>query len=238
MWTMKLEGEEIEIFLSREQRKNLTVRVTGNKKVSALAPLFMEQKEIESFILQKKRWLFQRFFRYQNWNHWPLEREYKRNEPVIFQGKTYLLDIKVQTTWNRYQAFLEGDKIIVWGPDENPLEIKNALIKWYSHQAEEKIGKRLKELSQYTQIGYSCFVLGNGKTLWGTCRQDHLIRINWRSIFLPHPLLDYILIHELCHCHELNHSDRFWKEVAKYLPEWKESRKNLKEYGILLGDIR
>lgn len=238
MWIMKLDGEEVEVILSRERRKNLTIRVVGNKKISASAPFSMAEKEIESFILQKKRWILQRFSRYQNWSHWPLERKYKRDEPLLFQGGIYLLDIKVQATWNHYQAFLEGEKIIVWGPDENPIEIKNALLKWFTFQAEEKIGKRLKELSQQIRIDYSHFALGNGKTLWGTCRQDYVIRINWRSIFLPPQLLDYILIHELCHCRELNHSDKFWKEVGKHLPEWKEERKNLKEYGILLGDIR
>lgn len=238
MWIMKLDGEEIEITLSRERRKNLTIRVVGNKRISASAPFFMEQKEIESFILLKKRWLFRRFSRYQSWNHWPVKREYKRNEPLMFQGEKYLLDIKVQVAWKHYQAFLEENKIVVWGPDENPLEIKNALIRWFTQQAEEKIGKRLSKLSQQTEIKYSHFALGNGKTLWGTCRQDYLIRINWRGIFLPPLLLDYILIHELCHCIELNHSEKFWKEVEKQLPDWKEARRNLKEYGILLGDLR
>lgn len=238
MWIMKLDGEEVEIILSRERRKNLSIRVTGNRKISASAPFSIAEKEIESFILQKKRWILQRFSRYENWSHWPLERKYKRNEPLLFRGKTYLLDIKVQETWNHYQAFLEGDKIIIWGPDENSVGIKNALLKWFTYQADETISKRLRELSGLTKIEYSHFTLGNGKTLWGTCRQDYSIRINWRSIFLPPQLLDYILIHELCHCRELNHSAKFWQEVEKYLPEWKEARKNLKEYGILLGDIR
>lgn len=70
------------------------------------------------------------------------------------------------------------------------------------------------------------------KSVWGTCNRKGTISINTFCSILPKPLFEYIMIHELCHLVELNHSLRFWTLVASYLPDWKEKRAKLKKFRI------
>ena len=235
---MQLAGSPLRVLVRREKRKSLSIRVNGIGEVHAAAPNQMPLHFIEEFIIQKRRWIEKRLLRFELWRDWPISRRYEEGEPILFEGKSYPLVIKIQEGWSRCQVFLEAEQIVVWGPDANPEEIRKALVKWLVGESKKKIEERICKLARLEGFSFSAVTLGNGKTLWGTCRQDGLIRINWRAIFLPPQILDYILIHELCHCKELNHSSRFWAEVERCLPDWRDRRRKLKEYGVLLGEMR
>jgi predicted metal-dependent hydrolase len=70
------------------------------------------------------------------------------------------------------------------------------------------------------------------KSVWGTCNRKGVISINLFCCLLPESLFEYIMIHELCHLVELNHSDRFWRLVEIHVPDWKERRKQLRQFRI------
>ena len=73
--------------------------------------------------------------------------------------------------------------------------------------------------------------LSGARTRWGSCSRQTGIRLNWRLIHLPLALIDYVVIHELCHLKEMNHSPRFWAEVARLCPDWQARRNALKHQG-------
>jgi hypothetical protein len=73
--------------------------------------------------------------------------------------------------------------------------------------------------------------LSTARTRWGSCSRQTGIRLNWRLIHLPLELVDYVVVHELCHLKEMNHSSRFWAEVAKLCPDWQTCRTALKHQG-------
>ena len=75
-------------------------------------------------------------------------------------------------------------------------------------------------------------MLSNAKTLWGTCRRDGLIRMNWRLVFLDEALVDYVLAHELAHTVQMNHSTAFWAQVARMCPDYKNLRRQLKQFDL------
>lgn len=233
-----LGGREIQVELIRERRRSLQLKVVGVTEIMIKAPLGLPEEEIYRFLRQKEKWLHQRIQLQEKWSHWPKLRTYQSGEVLFFQGEEKVLVFCEQPGWNRYQTFVNEEKIEVWGPSKISSEIQKALIRWLQNQAKEKIGKRMKEIAQLYGFSPGGFSLGNGQTLWGTCRSDGSIRINWRGIFLRLEVLDYLLIHELCHLREMNHSPRFWKEVEKLLPNWKALRKELKEQGFLLKEMR
>ena len=234
----ELDGRSIRVVISREARRSLQLKVVAPDELAIKAPLRLAEEEIYRFLHQKERWLRQRLDLHDKWSEWPKVRTYQTGEPFLFRGDQVELEFRQQPGWARYQAFLTDAKVEVWGPKEEGREIQKALLRWFQVQAKEKIEKRLIELAKAYGFTPQSFTLGNGQTLWGTCRSDGSIRINWRGIFLRPEVLDYLLIHELCHLREMNHSPRFWQEVAKYIPTWKELRKELKEQGILLKEMR
>ncbi len=108
-----------------------------------------------------------------------------------------------------------------------PSNIQVMVEAWCQARAREHLGERLKfygdRLGQHPRRWH----LSSAKTQWGSCNADGVIRLNWRLIHLPEPLLDYVVAHEVAHLHELNHSHRFWALVEKLMPGHDQARKAL-----------
>lgn len=95
------------------------------------------------------------------------------------------------------------------------------------------ISNRVSEIAKKYNFRYSKFRLSSAKSRWGSCSSSGTISINWNLIFLSQDLLDYVIIHELCHTIHHNHSDKFWLEVSKILPNYKEKRSELKKFDLV-----
>lgn len=100
----------------------------------------------------------------------------------------------------------------------------------------EKLGPVLKHRVDYYAallgVDYHRITIRDQKTRWGSCSSLGNLNFNWRLSLLPAELLDYVVVHELAHRLEMNHSRRFWAHVARILPDYQERRKRLKEYHI------
>lgn len=97
------------------------------------------------------------------------------------------------------------------------------------------ITERIKKLNLKYNFQYNKISIKNQKTLWGSCSKNGNLNFNYKIIFLPSEIQDYIIIHELCHLKELNHSPNFWNLVTQELPEYKSIKIKLKKSGIILG---
>ncbi|MFC1755907.1 M48 family metallopeptidase [Patescibacteria group bacterium] len=107
-------------------------------------------------------------------------------------------------------------------------------INSFKKRAKVTIKDRLDELSIEVGIKYNTFRLSGAKKRWGSCSNKRTVSINWRLILAPPEIIDYVIIHELIHLKHMNHSKRFWKEVQKHIPDYKEKRKWLNENDFIL----
>jgi predicted metal-dependent hydrolase len=100
----------------------------------------------------------------------------------------------------------------------------------HKKMAHALVKKKLEEFSQ--KYGLSChkFFIRNQKTRWGSCSSRGILNFNYKLVFLPPHLLDYLLVHELCHLKELNHSNNFWAEVSRVIPDYLSCRRELKKF--------
>ena len=95
------------------------------------------------------------------------------------------------------------------------------------HVLTEKTDKYKKELN----VEYKKIRIGDQKTRWGSCSSKGIISYNWRLILMPEDIQDYVVVHELCHLHEMNHSMKFWEWVSKIIPDYKEKDSWLDKHG-------
>jgi len=95
--------------------------------------------------------------------------------------------------------------------------------------ARKIILERLEFFNRHYNFRYKRVAIKNQKTCWGSCSQKGNLNFNYKIINLPERERDYVIVHELCHLEELNHSSRFWKLVAKFFPDYKQIRKNIKK---------
>jgi len=99
-------------------------------------------------------------------------------------------------------------------------------------RARQFIEQRLDLVNQKYGFQYNRISVRNQKTRWGSCSKDGNLNFNYKIIFLPQRVADYIIVHELCHLKEMNHSKRFWGLVAESFPDYKKLKKELTRSGL------
>ena len=112
---------------------------------------------------------------------------------------------------------------------------KEVFIKWYKDRAKEIIKERVDLYSEGIDSAYSKIRITNANSRWGSCSVKGNLNFSWRIIMAPLEILDYVVVHEMVHLLEKNHSKRFWDKVGTYFPDYKKCRKWLKEEGFSLA---
>lgn len=102
----------------------------------------------------------------------------------------------------------------------------------YKQQALALAQNKVKQWAEFYQVNYHRVSIKNQKTRWGSCSRKGNLNFNYRIVHLRPELLDYLIVHEVCHLLELNHSHKFWTEVGKAMPNYKSLRAELRSYGL------
>ncbi|MEG1848295.1 MAG: SprT family zinc-dependent metalloprotease [Lachnospiraceae bacterium] len=113
----------------------------------------------------------------------------------------------------------------------NPSKQEAALEKRYREAAKEYFPKRVEYYIAKTGGHYERIVIRGQKTRWGSCSSRGTLSFNWKLMLAPPRVLDYVVVHELCHLTHMNHAPAFWMAVELILPDYKELRKWLKDHG-------
>jgi hypothetical protein len=129
-------------------------------------------------------------------------------------GRTWQVIARASSAGVRLRA--RGDTLEVRGRVNDECACRAALARWLLRQAREHLLPRLRELSARTGLRYRRAGIRRQRTRWGSCSRHGTISLNARLLFLDPALVDYVLLHELCHLRELNHSRRFWALVAAH----------------------
>lgn len=111
---------------------------------------------------------------------------------------------------------------------------KKELEKYRSHResARKRIAELLGKVNRHYGLEYGRVAIRNQRRSWGSCSQARNLNFNYRILFLPEALQEYIIAHELCHLKEFNHGMNFWQLVAEYVPDYRKQRKELKSIPI------
>jgi len=124
---------------------------------------------------------------------------------------------------------LDGNRLTVQlGKSDG--SVAAVLEKWFREEAARVLNRRADELSDRMGMKYRRIVIRGQKTRWASCSTSGTLSLNWRLMMMPSSVVDYVLIHELAHLKEMNHSKRFWRLVAEHCPEWVGRKKWLRKH--------
>ncbi len=226
----------ISYSLSRSpRRKNLTIYVKEDRHVRVLAPLLLGNKHIERFIQKKAHWIVRSLERLAARFPKTYQHSFRDGEEFLFLGQSYRLcyvpsdakRIKMSFNGSRFEALVPIS--MSWEKIEE--SIKKALVVWYKVEAKRTVEERLPVWTKKLDLKIERVVVRTQKRIWGSCYYRlKRININWKIVMMPLKVVDYILIHELCHFYVANHSKRFWDKVRSIDPHYKVSEQWLKEY--------
>lgn len=203
------------IILSK--RKSISLCIKNNGDFIVKAPAKCSQNKIYDFIKQKADWIIKKRTEQFNSPFKPLT--FDRDESINILGKPYNL---VMADTSRVK--LTENQIIL--PKVNT---KSKLIAYLKKIAKNHINERLKLIAELFNFKYSSFSITSAKTCWGSCNSKNELHFTFKLIMCPEDVVDYIVLHELCHTKVKNHSKEFWKLVETCNPYYKINEQYLKK---------
>ena len=215
-------------MIERSNRKTLSLLVLKNGSVIVKAPISMRDSTINKFVEEKQNWIKEKLLFVNKTND--KFKDIISYKQFLLYGNKYnlvLSDVKKIETSDNFEILMpqkyEKDKIL------KQLKI------WYKKAAKQILQDRLSFIESRVKLKSSAMKIGDSKGRWGSCNNKGTICFNFRVIMLPPRIIDYVIVHELCHLVEMNHSKKFWDLVQKFLPNYAVARKEIKEYGFLLN---
>ena len=219
----------MDYFLIRTKRKTLAIHVTRSATVEIRAPLRMPRLEIEIFIEEKKEWIEQQVAARQEILKYRQEFSLHYGSSISLRGKLYPIVAE-----NNNTAKFDGTRFCL--PSElSAEEIKLVVIQLYKDLARQVLIEKVRFYSERLQLYPQQIKVNSARTHWGSCSGKNCLNFTWRLIMAEESLIDYVVVHELAHIKEHNHSPRFWAVVGSVLPNYQELRKQLKVFSIQLG---
>ncbi len=211
----------------RQNRKSIKILITENGEINIYAPKHISNSDIEKLVGNKESWAIKKSQK-QKENQSRFENLIKY-ESVLICGKEYIIKFEKTKSIGIFAPY-----IIVPAKYQEISKLKTALKKWFKSLAEELLTKRAMQLSYECNYAISGIKIGDFRAKWGSCDTNKLIKLNYKLTMIPHKLIDAVILHELVHTKEMNHSDKFYKLLIKLMPDYKKVRAELKNYGYLL----
>ncbi len=225
---------------SRKKSVGFSVQWPDTLVVSA--PHKLSTKSVEAMARERIPWAERRLTKLSaDYQRLRLPKAFIGGESFPYLGKDYLLTVLVSDNGVRPKCGFIDNRFVLevrCGDDDEQRElIKKALVKWYREQAEREINGSVARWAPVVGAAPVSISIRNQRTRWGSCSRSGRINLNWRLVLTPAPILDYVVVHELCHLIEPNHSPRFWTLVAATLPDYKNQRTWLAKNSLFLDSV-
>ncbi len=209
------------------RRKNVTITVERDRAVVVHAPIGMPEDKLRQLVDSKRQWLFEKLGdaqKYQPLPHAP-GKELVNGESTLYLGRAY----RIELVDSADDAVRFSGKFLI--PRSRASERKRVLRQWYMQRAQEKILPRVAWHAKNLGVAYAQAKIGDSRFRWGSCTPGNNLNFNWRLIKAPMFAIDYVIVHELAHIIEANHTSRFWNIVSAQLPTMERARGWLREHG-------
>lgn len=218
----RLAGHSIEYTLNRSaRRRNITLTI-DEQGLRVGAPWRATQRRVESVLSEHARWIVRKLAEWQARRPQPFA--WAAGSRVMVLGEAFALaPDRAHTSISR-----SGDTLRVPAAGDDAAALASAVLGWLRATAQEWFELRAGHFAPILKVDLPAIRLSNARTRWGTCHPQGRVHLNWRLIQMPPALVDYVVVHELAHLHEPNHSPRFWRRVEAVLPDHVQRRRTLR----------
>jgi predicted metal-dependent hydrolase len=229
-----INGQTITYTVKRSLRaRRIRLEVRPQTGLTVIVPYSYKIKQLPGLLKSKERWISNNLAKYRHLPTPSVKKEFKSGDTVPYLGRDLEL-VKRENHSGAGGVTLEGDTLAVSSELFKNGILELALEQWYRTEAAKVISQRTDILSSMIGISYKRISIRGQKTRWGSCSRKRNLNFNWKLVMAPEPVIDYVIIHELTHLKEMNHSKRFWELVAQYCLEWREHKKWLKQHEAAL----
>ncbi|MDH5299815.1 MAG: M48 family metallopeptidase [Gammaproteobacteria bacterium] len=217
-------SEQYQVRISARARR-LRMQVDSHGQLLVVVPANFDQRHIPRFIHQHKDWIAHARQKAAQAHAKHPELFETRPEQIYLPALSATWQVEYVTTGQR-ALWRDVDGALLVRADQEAM-IKHALGDWLTVMAKQFLPQRLRLMANDTGLNYSGVTIRAQKTRWGSCSSKQNINLNRNLLFLPLPLVDYLCLHELCHTRVMNHSEKFWRQVASFEPDYARLERSL-----------
>jgi predicted metal-dependent hydrolase len=212
----------------RSHRRSIALEITREGQLVVRAPIRAPIELIQKLVHQKRNWIRAKQDLVKSKQNQASIKEFVDGELFLYLGQNYPLKIVDQAD----QSLTFQNQFLL---SRNHLhQAKDIFIAWYRTSAMQLFTERAAWYASLFGLSYTSIKINNAKTRWGSCSAKGTLNFNYRLILAPLPVIDYMIVHELAHLVERNHSTAYWNQVVRMLPDYTEPRRWLRKNGYLL----
>ena len=214
------------------KRRKLTITVERDRSVVVHAPVGTSDETIQRVVESKRLWLFEKIQHQQKYVGLPHPpgKELVNGESAFYLGRSYQIEV-IDDGTNEVRF---SQRFVV--PASRSTERKGAMQEWYLARAKEIILPRVDRHAKDLGVRFSKAKIVDNRYRWGSCTVKDNVNFNWRLIKAPMFVIDYVIVHELAHLIEGNHTPAFWNVVRTQAPKMEKAKVWLKDYGQILEE--
>ena len=223
--------QDMPIHVVRTNRKKTASIKIVDGSVQAIVPRTLSDAGVTELIRKHTPWI-QKKLRQKSETVIPKPKEYVTGESFTYLGQHYCLKLR---SGGVHEVTLKGGYLELGiSKETRETDIRNALVDWYEKHALERLTDTTERYAKLMSVTPNSIVSKHYKARWGSCSSKGDISYNWRVIIAPPRIVDYVVVHELCHLQHPNHSPAYWGSVKRELPNYQEYRHWLKLHGPTL----
>lgn len=227
-------GQTIIYTIEYEKRKKIILSIDPSGFAKLKAPKGTEETRLVSVIEEKAPWILEHLEKVKlraGIFEQPKPKRFLEGEMFLYMGKTYPIEVEEDPTLEKSKVVFGGKVLSISLPSADEGAIRNALQKFYTRECRLVILKRIAFYQSLFKVKPSQVEIKDMSTKWGQCSSDRKLVFNWKLIMAPLEVLDYIVVHEMCHLVHMNHDRSFWRLVGKILPDHEERTRWLAQNG-------
>ncbi|WP_373599759.1 M48 family metallopeptidase [Paraclostridium bifermentans] len=233
--TIMHKEKEISFNIIYRKRKTLSLEIKQDGTINVLSPNGVDKNFIINAVKDKGDWILKKVEELEIKNKNKLERNYETGDIFMYLGKEYKLQVVVDKTVTRAEVKLKDENIIIKVNSNNKEYIQQNLKLWFADETLKIVKDRVNYYSKYFKDNVRAIKIKDQKTRWASCTYKNEILFNLRCSMAPIEIIDYVVVHEMCHMEHRNHSKDFYNAVGKIIPDYKEKIKWLKDNGMKMN---
>ncbi len=223
-----IDGFEFPVEVIRTDRKRSASIYLDGERIKVRVPRGLPENRVRDLIAKKSSWI-KRKLKEAELAAPPKSKEFVSGETFSYLGRNYRLKVLSGDTpsLKLRGGYLEAN---ISGPSETQEgEVRSLLVDWYRRHAQQRLEEKTDRYAKALQVEPNSVSVKDYKSRWGSCSTKGDISYNWRIVIASHRIVDYVVVHELCHLLEHNHSAIYWRHVERVIPDFQECREWLKQ---------
>lgn len=221
-------------LLPGSERQTTDIVIERNGIVTVRPPLGHTAEQVDKVVESKRAWIYRNLAEWRDLNAAAVVRRWVNGETFLYLGRCYRLSLV-----SRQESALilkDGRFCLTRSTIENggPSAAKKAFEAYYTERGRQRIGDRVRHYAARVGVKPKAVVVKDMGYRWASCGSSDTLAFHWKCMMAPAKIIDYIVVHELCHIRRRDHSEMYWNEVDKVMPDFAERKEWLKKNGASL----